>query len=255
MSSMGQQQRDVQQWTAWELEILDFYPLLGTAWVQRQYRKRGIHRSAYSIRHKASRLKLPRLLSEEYTYASDITAEAGTTPQALHEFLKARQWRGHCRMLGGRLLVPELIARYYLHADRLDSRPRGYWGTERAAEYLQLHPDTVRAHVPHVQHGRTRYYNPADVEEYRQMMHDQQPPPRHVPLRPLAAAVGTTTTRAAYWCKANNAAATKCGKGRSRAAYYVHEDAARQFLTAQGHRAELIETLIRKAQQVDAVTQ
>ena len=248
---MGQP-RDVQQWDAWELEVLDFYPLLGTAWVQRQYRKRGIIRSAYSIRHKASRLKLPRLLTEEFTYASEITAEAGTTPPALHEWLSYRDWRKHCRLLGGRLLVPEIIARYYLHAERLDSRPRGYWGTERTAEYLGLSAYAVRANVPHVQYGRTRYYDPAEVEAYKTMMDTQQPPPRHIPLREIIPPT-ERTERQAQWFKANGTPAKRAARptpGGRQTALYVHEDAARQFLSAKGHRAEVVETLIRKAQQV-----
>ena len=126
---------------------MDFYPLMGGRWLQRQYQKRGSKRTAYSIRHKASRLKLAGL-SGPYTYATEIAAEAGVGTYAIHRFLRYHGWRKHCRLLGGRLLVPELIARFYLHGDRIDTRPKGYWGTARAADYAGVSAPTLVKTIP-----------------------------------------------------------------------------------------------------------
>ena len=243
---MTEPHRHTDDWEAWELDILEFYALLGGPWVRRELAKRGRHRSAYSIRHHASRLKLPERLTDEYVYASEITAEAGTTPQAIHAWLRARGWRKHCRMMGGRLLVPELIARYYLHEQRVSERPRGYWGSARAADYLGVDPATVPHYVQPVQHGRTRYYNPDDLEDARRQMQARQPPANYVPLRPLTGP-GTPYQQAKAWLKAHGTPAQQYGLGKRRAPLWVHEDAARQFLSARGHHDEMVETLIRKA--------
>lgn len=72
-------------------------------------------------------------------------------------------------------------------------------------------------------------------------------------LRDLAPPGGRQTD-ARDWFSANATPPTRHGKGRT-AALYVPEDAARRFLTAKGHHDEQVETLLRRALALGAVSQ
>lgn len=238
--------RETLTWPDWAIDLLErYYALEGGASVRARLARRGLRVSEYSIRHKASRLNLAEDM-QEFILAADMAAEAGVSVQAVHQWLAERRYRRHCRVERHMLLVPVPAVRLYLHERRRDTRPRGWWGSARAAERAGVSVPTLAAHVPHVIHGRTAYYRPEDVMTYAQQC--QTPPPNHLLLRALTGP-GSARQQAERWLKANGtpARAFKLPRHPGRPALYVHADHARQFLTARGYHEQLVEELLSAA--------
>ena len=237
--------RETQPWAEWELALLEvWHPLKGTAHVQALLAKRGVQRSDYSIRHKASRLGLSHGL-KELTPLPQVAREAGVTGQAVRNWVRRKGLGKHCPKRGGVRHLPAPVVQLYLHEHRVSGRPTGWWGINRAAAEAGVHPTTLVRHVDYVTFAGVKFFDPILTRLYgEQVRRAATPPPRHVRLRDLAPP-GRRQTQAHEWFKAN-ASPARYGKGR-KAPLYVHEDAARAFLTARGHHAEQVETLLRRA--------
>lgn len=242
--------RETQEWADWELDVLEkHHALYGTAYVQGKLAKRGSIRSDYSVRHKASRLGLSLGL-RELTPLYRVAEEAGVTTGAVLNWVNRKGILKHCPKRGGQRHLPAPAVQLYLHEHRVPGRPAGWWGINRSAAEVGVHRTTLVRHVDYVEFAGVKFFDPILVRLYaEQVRRTLTPPPRHVPLRPLAG-VGHRLQKAKHWCKTNGKPPQPYGKGRQ-AALYVHEDTARAFLTAQGHRADMVETLLRRAQQAD----
>lgn len=234
----------VQEWAEWELALLEArYCLDGLAFIQSK-----THRSRDSIRRKASNLDLSSEM-RTYTPIADVAKQAGVTPQSVWQWLAQHDYRQHCRMWGRCLLMPLPAVNLYL--DRLiirrNTRPAGWWGTARAAEYLSLNAHVLRCHaargdVTAARVRKTLYFDPHSVREYRETRLAHQPRPNEVQMNALATVSGFNS-----WRDAKHLPTSMRVQPGTRPARYTTHDAARSFLTARGHREEMVETLLRKA--------
>lgn len=234
--------RETHTWTDAELAYLEaYYALHGSSYI----RARFPHLSQDAVRQMASRLNLAEDM-QEFVPAADVTREAGTTPTAVLNWVQERGYRRHCRTWGWEVLLPLPVVRLYLHERRTNARPRGWWGSARAAERTGVSVPTLAANVPHVLYGRTAYYRPEDVMTYAAQL--QTPPPNHLPLRALTGP-GSPRQKAEVWLTQNGtpARAFKVPRKPGKPALYVHADHARQFLTARGYHEQLVEELLSAA--------
>lgn len=237
--------REVHEWTEAELDYLErFYALHGSAFI----RARFPHLSPDAIRQQASRLALADDM-REFTPAREVRQEAGVSEAAVLLWVSRRGYRSHCRTWGRAVLLPLPVVRLYLHERRVAVRPRGRWGSARAAEHAGVSIPTILKAVPHEMHGHTAYFRPEDVMTYAALL--QAPPTNHVLLRALTGP-GTARQQAEKWLKANGYPVRQF-EPNSRAPLYVHADHARAFLSARGHREEQVETLLRRALALDVV--
>jgi len=90
--------------------------------------------------------------------------------------------------------------------------------------------------------GKTLYYEPHSVQQYRDNRLARQARPNELQLYALQRATGINVHR-----DARHLPSTMRVQAGARPARYTTQDAAREFLTARGHRAEMVETLLRKA--------
>lgn len=202
-----------------------------------------------AVRQMATRLNLAEDLLE-FTPAAQVAEEAGVEVQSIRKYLRARGYRRHCRVYGRTLLLPLPVVRLYLTERRVPARPRGWWGTARTAAHLGVSVQhvqrlIVRGQLDAVQHGRTYYVDPHSLPVLT------PPPPLAVPVAALAAELGITPS-----CLHRQLRRQACPVvvpprtvEPAPTAYTTHE-AARRFLTARGHHAEQVETLLRRAVQL-----
>lgn len=246
--------RETQEWTDWELDLLEKYHALhGTAHVQAHLARRGVSRSAYSIRHKASRLGLSHAMLEFHPLP-DVQDEAGVTREAVYMWLTRTGYRQHCRWWGPDLLIPAPAVALYLHERRVPARPRGWWGTARTADFLGVTVDAVqymvrRGHLDAVQCGTTYFIDPHDAHAWRNSR--PRAPQTHVKVRALAAALGIHKDTLRAQLRTAGVRLTEYAQPGDRPALYTPATAARQFLSARGHHDEQVETLLRRALALD----
>lgn len=235
------------EWPDFAIDTLEaYYCLEGGASVQARLAKRGFTTSQYSIRHKASRLDLSSDMLE-FTPIYDVARDAGVTRRAVELWLEAHDYARFCRYFGPALLLPLPAVRLYLPARRAPRRPAGWLGIEQAAERLQIHPSRVRRLcaallLPSVTVRGVTYVDPYALPPAL----PTSPPPGYVRLMTLAAAAGLDRKALTDLPSVS----VKTGAGRP--AYYTSSSNARAFLSARGHRQEQVETLLRKALEVQA---
>ena len=236
--------RVVQEWAEWELALLEArYCLDGLAFIQGK-----TNRSRDSIRRKASNLDLSSEM-RIFTSVADVAREAGVNPKSVWQWLDLHGYRRHCRHWGRELLMPLPAANLYLTRTmpRRVARPAGWWGVYRVAEALTCTPGHVHNHIraghlTAVSVRRTVFVEPHSVREYQLTQHAAQPRPNELRVRDLAAATGLHAYR-----DLKDLPRTMRVHPGTRPARYTTQDAARSFLTARGHREEMVETLLRKA--------
>lgn len=233
--------RQVREWTEAEMELLElYYALEGIAYIAQR-----TGRSADSIRQQATRLNLAEEM-QEYTPMPALTREAGVSEEAVRLWLNRRGYRPLCRTWGRLLLVPAPAVRLYLHETRVARRPKGWWSSARAAAELQVSVPTLRTLLTPRTHGRTDYYDPQEVRALMTQLHNH-PPMTAIRLRDLTGP-GNKRQQALRWLRqSGHTPATYRHPQTKQSAHYVSQDAARAFLTAKGHREEMVETLLRKA--------
>lgn len=248
--------RETQAWADWELDLLEkHHALHGTAFVQAKLARRGVTRSQFSIRHKASRLGLSHAM-QEFTPMVDVAQEAGVTPQAVHWWLTKHGYRRHCRTWGRELLVPAPVVALYLNERRAPGRPRGWWGVARTADTLGCEVRNVY-HLIHagkidaVQHGKTFFIDPYSVRNHQQKQHGQAHA-TEVKVVHVARLLGVSPQYATRRLKELQVPTrlARCPGGRG-PALHMSEAHAQAFVSAGSFRADVLDTLIRKAQAVD----
>ena len=240
MTNVG---REVQAWADWELELLESrYCLDGSAVIMAR-----TGRSADSIRQKATRLQL-RAEMDDYTPASDVRRLAGVTERAVRLWIDDHHYRHHTRTWGRLVLLPAPMVRLYLHDTRTDKRPAGWWGRARTADHLNCEISTLPKTLTYRTVGRTRYYDPHEVR-----MHTTPAPPATlIRLRDIHPKTGPAWTRALHWlAKAGHSVERFPRYAQGKPSPYINETAARAFLTARGHREEMVETIIRRGLSID----
>lgn len=236
--------RKVEEWTDEELSLLEsLYCLEGSGLIARL-----TGRTADSIRQKATRLQL-RAEMKDYTLASEVRQQAGVDESAVRKWIDRHHYRPHCRTWGRQLLMPAPMVRLYLHETRADARPPGTWGRARTADHLGCAISRIPTTLSYRTVGRTRFYDPQEVT-----MHRTPAPPRTmIRLRDIHPHTGPTWRRAVEWLQdAGHRIETYPRQVRGKPAHYINETAARHFLSARGHREEMVDTLLRKAQGMDA---
>lgn len=241
-------------WAEWELDILEaYYSLEGGAAVRARLAKRGSIRKEFSIRHKASRLDLSSDM-QEFTPARTVAKEAGVDTKQVVRWVERSGHRKHCRTWGRALLLPAPLVRLYLHTriPRRATRPKGWWGEAKTAEFLhmtrrRLWQHAARNTLTAVRVEKTMFYDPHSVQQLADARRAALPRPHELPVRSLAAAAGLNVARDL----ATLPKTTRHPVG-GRPAHYTTADAARAFLSKWGHRQEYIDTLVRRLLLVDA---
>lgn len=236
--------RHTHEWTDAELDYLaQHYALRGTAFIRARYP----HISVDSARQMATRLSLADDL-REYRPLREIAKEAGVTPQSVRDWLSSRPWASkHVRTWGRDTLLPTPVERLYLSEQRRSSRPRGWLTSPQVAQRLNVSAVTVRqmcsenALTCALVRGVV-YVDPQDLPAPRQTT----PPPNAVTLAALASVAGEHLTTL-HRSKAIRVIGTVHRPAGGRPGRYTTADHARQFLTARGHHAEQVETIIRRA--------
>lgn len=234
--------RHTHEWTDAELDFLAaHYALRGTAFIRAKYPNLTID----GIRQMATRLSLSDDL-REYRPAAEIAKEAGTEGRALIAWINRRPWAArHLRTWGRETLVPAPVERLYLHAHRRPSRPRGWITVQQAAQSMAVTPRTVHAacqtgSIECVEARGAIYVDPLSLPRPR----ITRPPPNALTFAALSAASGEYATTIH---RKVQAAGTVHNPAGGRPGRYTTADHARQFLTARGHHAEQVETIIRRA--------
>lgn len=241
--------RETQEWPEFALDLLEArYSLEGGAAVQVMLAERGFRVSQWAIRHKASRLDLADDM-REFTPAADVARDAGVDTASVTRWVESHGYTRHCRTWGRALLLPLPAVRLYLtgNVPRAVRRPSGWWGVQRTAAHLDLSPPRVVAYANRgeliaVRLGRTLYYDPHAVRAYQEARVILAPRPNEVPLRLLARAAGLNVHRDMQALPR----VTRHPAGQ-RPAHYTTTEHARAFLTAWGHREEMVETVLRRA--------
>ncbi|KQR22900.1 hypothetical protein [Deinococcus sp. Leaf326] len=238
--------RETHEWTDAELATLEaHYCLRGGAFV----RARHPNLTPNAIRQMATRLNLADDL-REYTPARQLAQEAGTTRTALWQWLARRPWaRRHCRMWGHELLLPAPVVALWLPSRRRAHRPRGWVGVKQAASLLGVglvgivHRQCAAGELDAVKVRGEWFVDPACLPARL----PTAPPPNHISVQALAAV--SEISPKAWHAGVPEKVTVKRSTGRP--ACYAHERQARHFLTARGHRAEQVETLLRRAVALD----
>lgn len=219
-----------------------YYVLKGSAYVMARHP--GL--TPDGIRQMASRLNLAEELTE-YTPLVDVAEEAGVSHQAVWAWVGRNGYRRFCRQLGHRLLIPLPVVRLYLTAQRVARRPRGWWGSARAAEHLGVTTRTLRrmidaGTVNAVRHGKTDFIDPHSLPPRA-----PAPPLDAVSLAELSRLIPLHNSQLGRELKrAGHPVTVYCGLRKGCAAYTTAE-AARRFLTERGYREELVEVYLRRA--------
>jgi hypothetical protein len=236
--------RETHEWTDAELATLEaHYCLRGGAFV----RARHPNLTANAVRQMATRLNLADDL-REYTPLRDVARDAGVTEHRVREWLRTYPWASrHCRKWGRVLLLPAPVVRLLLPSTRRVARPRGWLGSEQAAERLGVNGSLVRrlcltGVLEAVQVRGEWFVDPACLPARK----PTAPPPNHISVQALAQ---VSEINAKAWHAGVERVTVKRAVGRP--ACYAHERQARHFLTARGHRAEQVETLLRRAVALD----
>ena len=236
--------RETHEWTEQELEFLSLhYALRGSAFIRAKYP----HLTSNGVRQQATRLCLAEDLLE-YTPLADVAEEAGVTPRAIHNWLSTRPWaRKHCRTFGPDTLLPLPVIRLYHPETRRARPPRGWPTAQQAAPRLKT---SERDITRRCQDGRLScvivrgawFVNPDSLPS----PHRLAPPAGYVHLP-------TVAREASVSRKTLSTLPTVAVKGsRGRPAHYASPHHVRAFLTARAHHAEQVETIIRRAQAIDA---
>lgn len=243
--------RETHEWTDAELAYLEsFYVLRGGAFIRAKYPAL----TPNAIRQMATRLNLADDL-REYTPLQDVAEEAGVTEFAVYHWLHARPWaRKHCRRWGRVFLMPTPVVSLYLTACRAPARPRGWWGTARAADFLGVDLRTVqkwaRAGVlDAVQCGRTLFIDPHSAHQVQAEL--RSVPGLAVQVNSLANVLGLSNEGLRQILIRDGWPTVKCSQQGLRVALYLFEKDARAFLSARGHRGEQVETVLRRAVALD----
>lgn len=226
--------------------------------MQERLARRGLLVSQYALRHKASRLDLSSDMAE-FIPLSVVADDAGVHPNAVGQWLERQNYRKHCRTWGKLVLIPLPAVRLYLatRIPRAKERPKGWLPLKAAAQSRKVDPKTLcdDAHagrVLAVRVGKDVFIEPTSARNLTTAL----PLPRAglIPLGPLSVAAGTNRDNARQWAKRHGhpviRAASKTAAHHPAA--YTSAEAARAFLSARGHRAEQVETLLRKALGIDA---
>lgn len=238
--------RYTHEWTDEELDYLSaHYCLRGSAFIRAKYP----HLTANGCRQQATRLNLSEDM-HEYTDLNTVAREAAVAPQSVRDWLAIRPWaRRACLTYGRMTLMPLPVIRLYHPAHRRTYRPKGWLTAEQAAQRLRIHPSRVRrlckaGRLPCALVRGVMYIDPYTLPP---------PLPSAAPLNYVslpALAVVTGLHRKTF--DRGLPERIKVHGHKTRPACYVHERHVRQFLTAREHRAEQVETIIRRAQAIDA---
>lgn len=238
--------RQTHEWTPEELDFLtQWYVLRGSAFIRARYP----HLSSDACRQMATRLNLREDLQETRSIR-EVAREAGVTPRAVQRWLSVRPWaRKVCTGAGLALRIPAPVERLYLTDTRRAVRPRGWLTTQQASARLNVSAHTVTRHC-HAGSLTCVLVRGALYVDPHTLPHPMSttPAPGHVTLPALATATGLHPQVIAR--KVTTTGVVKTGR---RPAKVTSSDHARSFLSARGYALDLIETIIRRAQQVDAL--
>lgn len=230
------------EWSDDELAYLEsHYGLLGPAHVATH-----LWRSLNSVKQMATRLDLASDM-REFVPLPDVAREAGVRTSTVHQWIDHHHYRRHTRTWGGNLtLMPLPMVRQYLHANRVSTRPPGWWGSARAAETIGCTlPTLTTLNLTRRTHGRTDYYDPHEVQQMAQT-YTNTPPRTYVRLRDVHRSEHRAG-RLTHWLKTQgHPVHTYRHPSTNQQATYTSADAARAFLSAKGHREDMVETLLRK---------
>lgn len=238
--------RETHEWTDAELDFLEtWYVLRGSAFIRARYP----HLSADACRQQATRMYLADDLRELHPIR-EVARDAGVTVRAVLDWLSRRKWAARrCWGTGVNTLLPLPVVRLYHPATRLTRRPTGWLTSVQAAERLNITPYSVRRRCASGALTCAAVRGVMYVDPQSLTAPVTTPPPAHVSALSVAAAAGEhrkTLQRAVA-----QHVLVKLDKARSPTAF-IHESQARQFLSSRGHRAETVETLLRRALALDA---
>lgn len=238
--------RQTHEWTPEELEYLTaWYVLRGSAFIRAKYP----HITSDMARQMATRLNLREDLQETRSIR-DVAREAGVHPNSVLSWLSTRPWaRKACSGAGHHTRIPAPVERLYLTDTRRAVRPRGWLTAQQAARHLNTTDRTITRHchagsLTCVLVRGALYVDPLTLPHPT----PATPAPGHVTLPALAAAAGLHPQIIAR--KVTTTGVVKTGRRPARVTSSEH---ARSFLSARGYALDLIETIIRRAQQVDAL--